>query len=266
MPLHAAGDYRATLNEDTADYVVSSYIPTLSALTKASTGWRPVKRSDLTGLLVCEASSGARHLPHVAEEVENVRECLQRSSVKVLNEPSEHTTIGQMQSMLERYTPQAHILHLASHGIQDTNALDSAFLLQDGKLSIADIMKLDLPCAVLAFLSACQTAKGDRNAPDQAVHLVSSMLFCGFRSVVGTMWCGISGLPECVVGNANDHVRRLMHDKDGPEVARHFYERLLETDHLDLDDIPYALDEAVRVLRDAGVPASRWASFVHMGG
>jgi CHAT domain-containing protein len=190
MPLHAAGVYRVTPKEGTADYVVSSYIPTLSALTKARTGWRPVKRTDLAGLLVCEASSGHRHLPHVMEEVTGVRECMQRSLVQVLNEPSEHTTIAQMQSMLERYTPQTHILHLASHGIQDPNALDSAFLLQDGKLSIGDIMKLDLPRAVLAFLSACQTAKGDHSAPDQAVHLAASMLFCGFRSVVGTMWYG----------------------------------------------------------------------------
>jgi CHAT domain-containing protein len=195
MPLHAAGDYRATHKEGTADYVVSSYIPTLSALTKARAGWRPVKRTDLAGILVCEPSSGHLHLPHVAEEVEGIRESLQRSSVRVLNEPSEHTTVAQMQSMLERYAPQAHILHLASHGIQDSIALNSAFLLQDGKLSIADIMKLDLPRAVLAFLSACQTAKGDHNAPDQAVHLVASMLFCGFRSVVGTMWYGSLPLP-----------------------------------------------------------------------
>jgi CHAT domain-containing protein len=43
-------------------------------------------------------------------------------------------------------------------------------------------------CAVLAFLSACRTAQGDANAPDQAVHLAASMLFCGFWSVIGTMW------------------------------------------------------------------------------
>jgi hypothetical protein len=65
---------------------------------------------------------------------------------------------------------------------------------------------------------------------------------------------------------ANRHVRRLMHDKDGPRVARHFYERLLESAQLDLHDIPYALDAAVGMLREAGVPPSRWAPFVHMGG
>jgi cell division protein YceG involved in septum cleavage len=57
-----------------------------------------------------------------------------------------------------------------------------------------------------------------------------------------------------------------MNDDDGPKVARCFYERLFEKDELDLDDIPYALDHATSTLRDVGVPASRWACYVHMGG
>jgi hypothetical protein len=57
-----------------------------------------------------------------------------------------------------------------------------------------------------------------------------------------------------------------MNDDDGPNVARRVYERLFREDHLRLDDVPYALDDAVHMLRDAGVPASRWALFVHMGG
>jgi CHAT domain-containing protein len=76
---------------------------------------------------------------------------------------------------------------MACHGIQDSDPLKSAFLLRDGRLSIEDIIQLNLPRAFLAFLSACQTAKGDLNAPDQAVHLVGSKLFCGFGSLVGTM-------------------------------------------------------------------------------
>jgi hypothetical protein len=57
-----------------------------------------------------------------------------------------------------------------------------------------------------------------------------------------------------------------MSDKDGPQLARRVYEVLFERDQLDLDDIPYALDAAVQGLRSAGVPARRWALFMHMGG
>jgi hypothetical protein len=57
-----------------------------------------------------------------------------------------------------------------------------------------------------------------------------------------------------------------MHDEDGPTLAQRFYETLLRREHLDLDDIPYALDEAIQSLRSQGVAARRWALFMHMGG
>jgi hypothetical protein len=57
-----------------------------------------------------------------------------------------------------------------------------------------------------------------------------------------------------------------MGDEDGPKIARGMYERLFEKDQLDLDDIPYALDDAVRTLRDSGMTAERWALYMHMGG
>jgi uncharacterized protein YigE (DUF2233 family) len=59
---------------------------------------------------------------------------------------------------------------------------------------------------------------------------------------------------------------RMMHDEDGPNVARWFYEALFARDTLDLDDIAYALDGAIAKLRDKGVSASRWAAFIHIGG
>jgi CHAT domain-containing protein len=40
----------------------------------------------------------------------------------------------------------------------------------------------------LAFLSACETAKGDEKSPDEAMHLAATMIFAGFRGVIATMW------------------------------------------------------------------------------
>jgi CHAT domain-containing protein len=99
---------------------------------------------------------------------------------------SKNTTSQVLREALEGQG--AHILHLACHGEQANSPLDSAFLLSNGRLTIQDLMSIRLSNAVLAFLSACQTAKGSEDMPDQAVHLAASMLFCGFRSVVGTMW------------------------------------------------------------------------------
>jgi CHAT domain-containing protein len=64
----------------------------------------------------------------------------------------------------------------------------SALLLDDGDLKVSNIVGQHIPNASLAFLSACETAKGDQRTPDEVVHLAATMLFAGFRGVVGTMW------------------------------------------------------------------------------
>lgn len=58
---------------------------------------------------------------------------------------------------------------------------------------------------------------------------------------------------------------RSMYDDDGPRMAQWFYEALLEKEMIDLNDIPYALDTAVRKLRATGAPAARWATYMHLG-
>lgn len=92
-----------------------------------------------------------------------------------------------------RALSKVSILHLACHGEQDArDALNSGFAMRDCRLRVADLLALDLRGAFLAFLSACETARGDDRQPDQAIHLAATMIFVGFRSVVGTMWCAIS--------------------------------------------------------------------------
>ena len=61
-----------------------------------------------------------------------------------------------------------------------------------------------------------------------------------------------------------------MSDRDGPKVATTVYKRLFDTagpdtEYLDADVVPYALDEAVRALRDGGAKPADWATFVHFG-
>jgi CHAT domain-containing protein len=83
----------------------------------------------------------------------------------------------------------SNLAHIACHGIQnDSDPLSSGFCLHDGDVTVSQLMGLDLKDAFFAFLSACETAKGDADQPDQTVHLAAAMLFVGFRSVVATMW------------------------------------------------------------------------------
>lgn len=58
---------------------------------------------------------------------------------------------------------------------------------------------------------------------------------------------------------------RSMSDLDGPEVAKEIYSKIIMNCDLDLDMIPYAIDAAVSALRERGLHASRWATYVHVG-
>jgi CHAT domain-containing protein len=142
----------------------------------------------MRAVLVAESDAPKYPLIHgVEHEVRTVAHLLESASARVVNDVNAEPSV---QSVLNDL-PTAHILHMACHGHQEEDALQSCFALRDGSLSIASLMSMRLPHAMLAFLSACETAKGGRNQPDQAAHLAASMLFCGFRSVVGTMWCAI---------------------------------------------------------------------------
>jgi CHAT domain-containing protein len=52
---------------------------------------------------------------------------------------------------------------------------------------VSKLMNLNLDRAWFAYLSVCETAKGDEQ-PDQVVHLAAAMLHADFKSVVATMW------------------------------------------------------------------------------
>lgn len=58
-----------------------------------------------------------------------------------------------------------------------------------------------------------------------------------------------------------------MNDSDGADVAETVYRQLFAGDRskLDPNDIPYALDDAVRAMREEGLSPERWAPFIHLG-
>jgi CHAT domain-containing protein len=188
LPIHAAGITQNSILETAADYFVSSYVPTLAALINCRVNWSPIPVNEVTGILAaCRDSPHQAPLHNVACEIDGVAVRFREASAQVLHSFSPNSEAQLLRDVLANNS--AHILHLACHSVQRAeNPLDSAFLLSDGCLSIQDFMEIRPPDAVLAFLSACQTARGNDIVPDEAVHLAASMLFCGFKSVVATMW------------------------------------------------------------------------------
>ena len=58
-----------------------------------------------------------------------------------------------------------------------------------------------------------------------------------------------------------------MGDEDGPFVAGEIYQSIFngEKDYIDPACIPYALDRAVKKLREVDTSPSRWAQYIHLG-
>jgi CHAT domain-containing protein len=138
-------------------------------------------------LAIAEGSApGMPRLDTVDMEVKSVCEFAEKGLLRILSARTTGTTT--IQHAVSHFV-DADIVHLACHGVQDSqDALQSGFCLGDGRLTIEKLMKLKLPSPFLAFLSACETAKGDIKSIDQTVHLAAAMLFCGFQNVIGTMW------------------------------------------------------------------------------
>jgi hypothetical protein len=56
-----------------------------------------------------------------------------------------------------------------------------------------------------------------------------------------------------------------MPDRHGPRVAYKFYESLFSRRSFSLQDVSYALEDAICDLRKLGVPPIEWGVFIHVG-
>ena len=179
LPIHAAGVY--PVGPKLSDFVVSSYTPTLSALLNVS--HTPVKKVPQL-LTVALPKVSYPPLPGAGREVEHIAKNADKFHVVSLLDSQ--ATSEEVAKAMQSST----WVHFACHGIQDnTNPTESCLsLAKSSKLTLMDIIKLSLKHAELAFLSACETATGDGELQDEAVHLAAGMLLVGYHGVIATMW------------------------------------------------------------------------------
>jgi hypothetical protein len=160
LPIHAAG----ADGKWCSDYVVSSYTPTIKSLLDARKVYTPVKKQDVKALVVAvprSFSSVWGDLVSTTEEVETVKAALPGGNLVSIHDAMDDVDGVTASALLDKL-PEATILHLACHGRQDPdNVLNSGFAMSDEILTIERLMQVPLPRAFMAFLSACETAKGD---------------------------------------------------------------------------------------------------------
>ncbi|KZV73860.1 hypothetical protein PENSPDRAFT_573858, partial [Peniophora sp. CONT] len=249
LPLHAAGIYIDPLGPRTFNFVVSSYTPSLFAIQRCCEG--ATKQHPDPSVLIVTQPATPQHslLPGTDAEGVRLKEILTRSQIAAERLNHDKATVTSVNDAMSRYS----WVHLACHGLQNSgDAIQSAFALYDGRLTLSALMGTVVDEAELAFLSACQTATGDEKNPEEAAHLAAGMLAVGFKGVVATMWS---------IGDA-----------DAPIVVEAYYNKLLElrssgTVTEGETGAAYALHEAVKVLREE-VGEDKfisWIPYVHFG-
>lgn len=140
-------------------------------------------------------------------------------------------------------------VHFACHAESSTHDASAARLLladhEDHPLTVREIAGLRISRAELAYLSACDTARGPVKLADEAVHVTGAFHMAGFAHVIGTLWS--------------------VDDAIAAEVARDVYASFT-TSGPDAATAAAVLHQAVRRIRarHATLPAL-WAAHVHVG-
>jgi CHAT domain-containing protein len=94
---------------------------------------------------------------------------------------------------VERLLPEAAIVHLAAHGVANSEDPGSAALLLAGSGArahwrAAEIASRKLPALRLVVLSACESGRGYETTTVGSLSLARAFLAAGAEAVVGTQW------------------------------------------------------------------------------
>ncbi|KAF8804627.1 hypothetical protein BYT27DRAFT_7225266 [Phlegmacium glaucopus] len=252
LPLHAAGVYGSAYQRGSciSDYVVSSYIPTVRSLNDKFIASSTSSKCTSLVLISQPNTPGLLSILSSRTETHALKALMKGTGVDALLLEDSKATREKVKAEMKSHS----WAHFACHGVQDAHQpLESGLCLHDGHLELLEIMKEQIPNLDLAFLSACQTSKGDLKLSEEVLHPIAGMLAAGYRGVVGTMWS--------------------ICDVHRPAFATEFYQYLLREnsglDGLDSTQAAYALDYATRKVRESlGESDSAlltWVPYVHFG-
>jgi hypothetical protein len=241
LPLHGAGYHQARNGRTVLDRVVSSYTPTLRALSEAMKPRLGASPPD-TGRLLFVGVPEAPDQLQMAEDVGREHDFLIEhfpGDLTVLNGPD--ATVGAVQAAM----PGHRWIHLSCHGYQDLRDPSAAGLeLSNGTLTVTQLSSARY-VGDLAFLSACRTAVGGVDLPDEVITLAAALNYTGYRHVVATLW----SVDPAVAA----------------EVTTAVYPAMITDGGFDPDRSAAALHQTVRAMRDAGRPLDDWLPFTHTG-
>ncbi|KAG1721707.1 CHAT domain-containing protein [Suillus lakei] len=250
IPLHAAHPFQKKAdcsgNEPCLeDLYICSYTPTLSALIRSRQMMKKHVPQSFVAIGQGQPAAGkSKALLAVDSEVELVRKLVPATANSTIISGDAATRAGALEA-LEQNT----WVHLACHGKQDPmQPYNSHFVMRDQPLTLLDIMEKDIPHAEFAFLSACHTAVGDEETPDEVIHLAAGLQFSGFKSVIGTLW------------EVDDAVAKHVVEA----FYKHMFEDLKDGEVMSCTKAAWALNRATRSVKTK-VPLEQRMVFIHIG-
>ncbi|KAG2151628.1 TPR-like protein [Suillus bovinus] len=243
LPLHAAGEYRKQ-GRFLSHLYISSYTPSLTALIKARRSHERSPSVPFVAIGQNRPAGATFTLDAVEPELELVRSLLPPPPTISF---SKITSVDATKSRALCALRDNTWLHLACHGTQNiAEPFKSAFLMRDEPLSLLDITQTDLSRHQFAFLSACETAVGDRNTLDEVIHLAAGLQFAGVKSVIGTLW--------------------KVNDSTVERLVKAFYKHFCGDGTVNSKRAARALHRAVYSLgSDQDIPLNQRILFVHIG-
>jgi CHAT domain-containing protein len=218
--------------------MISSYTPTLTFLIN---GRKYLPHRSLKLIAVAQPNApGLMTIRGTQIELKTIEEAGADFGISV-------TTLSEKEAKKKRVLEEMDScpwIHLACHGLQDREPHKSALYLGDGPLDLQEITKKNLPEAEFAFLSACQTATGDGDISEEAIHVSAGMLLAGYRGVIGTLWS--------------------ISDAHTPQLVENFYKRILVENRQTPKDAAKCLWETIEVMKEK-MELEEWVPFIHLG-
>lgn len=254
LPFHLSADYTGKTGESMLQFAISSYTPTIKALSRSREKSFALARASCTELLMISSPGNPKDgLITSAEEAAAIKGAGEsRLRMKHLDQPSVDMALEHIKTH--------RIVHFACHGFSVPNCPSESYLaIADGSLAaegaekaehltVKAVSRVSTAQAQIVYLSSCLGAENSsEDLVDEVIHLASAFQLAGFSHVLGGMWTITNRV--CVA-----FARAFYDSLLGDNACQDAHRRVAEAYH-----------SAMTTVKRSEPNPLRWGPFIHLG-